>query len=131
LWDAAVRFVVGRGSLDVSELLPSLPPARGQELLAERADAVTMAHSFEGTMPPPSLESKPGNVVGPRYTLDDLLGIGGTGQVVAALDREVRRVVALKTLQGNVAHDKFVVARFVEEARITAQLEHPGIVPIY
>jgi formylglycine-generating enzyme required for sulfatase activity len=131
LWDAAVRFVVGRGALEVSELFPSLPAARAQELLSERADAVTMAHSFDGTIPPPSLESQPGNVVGPRYTLDDLLGVGGTGQVVAALDREVRRVVALKTLQSNVAQDKFVVARFVEEARITAQLEHPGIVPIY
>jgi formylglycine-generating enzyme required for sulfatase activity len=130
LWDAAVRFVVGRGALEVGELFPALPGGRADELLSERADAVTMAHSFDGTIPPPSV-SRPGQVVGPRYTLDDLLGVGGTGQVVAALDREVRRVVALKTLQSNVARDSFVVARFVEEARITAQLEHPGIVPIY
>ncbi len=131
LWDAAVRFVVGRGAAEVSELFPSLAAGRAQELLAERSDAVTMAHAFDGTMPPPSLESKPGHVAGPRYTLDDVLGIGGTGQVVSALDREVRRVVALKTLQSHVAQDSFVVARFIEEARITAQLEHPGIVPIY
>ncbi|MDB4939294.1 MAG: protein kinase [Labilithrix sp.] len=131
LWDAAVRFVVGRGAVEVSELFPSLDGARAEELLSARSEAVTMAHSFDGTIPPPSLHSKPGQVVGPRYTLDDLLGVGGTGQVVSALDREVRRVVALKTLQSNVAQDAFVVARFVEEARITAQLEHPGIVPIY
>ena len=130
LWDAAIRFVVGHGAVELKELFPALPPARAEELLAKRADALTMVHAFDGTIPPPSLASS-GNMVGPRYTLDDVLGVGGTGQVVAALDREVRRVVALKTLQSHVAQDSFVVARFVEEARITAQLEHPGIVPIY
>jgi serine/threonine-protein kinase len=50
--------------------------------------------------------------------------------VVAAFDRKTRRVVALKTLQDPYARDNVVARRFLEEARVTAQLEHPGIVPV-
>ena len=131
LWEAAVRYVAAKGTLPLAELIPSLPRERAEELLAARAEVVTIVHAFDGTIPPPSPETRPGHLVGPRYTLDDVLGVGGTGQVIAALDREVRRVVALKTLKTSIAQDPVVMARFVEEARITAQLEHPGIVPIY
>src|SRR5579864_2309009 len=61
----------------------------------------------------------------------EALGSGGVGDVVAALDREIRRVVALKTLQRQKAGDSVALSRFVEEARITAQLEHPNIIPVY
>jgi len=60
-----------------------------------------------------------------------MLGRGGVGEVVAALDREVRRTVALKTLNPSTALDPVLVNRFVEEARLTGQLEHPNIVPVY
>src|SRR4051794_33861660 len=92
LWEAAVRFVAARGSLRATELLPSLSADRVDELFEARADVPTMAQAFDGTIPPPSKETRPGHLIGPRYTLDDLLGVGGTGQVMAALDREVRRV---------------------------------------
>jgi formylglycine-generating enzyme required for sulfatase activity len=131
VWDAAVRYFTARGAIRPEELLPTLPPGRARELLTQRSELETIAHAYDGSMPPPSLEDAPGKLVGPRYTFHEELGAGGVGQVVAALDREVRRVVALKTLQQSVAHDPVVSARFVEEARITAQLEHPGIVPIY
>ena len=52
-------------------------------------------------------------------------------KLVAALDRETRRVVALKMLKQGAASEPVIVYRFVEEARITAQLEHPNIVPGY
>jgi serine/threonine-protein kinase len=80
---------------------------------------------------PPSFTLAPSEVAGNRYELRELLGAGGVGQVSAAFDHECRRVVALKTLQKGPAAEPMVAYRFIEEARITAQLEHPGIVPVY
>jgi serine/threonine-protein kinase len=51
--------------------------------------------------------------------------------VVRARDSVVPRVVALKTLRPGTERDAGVRARFETEARITAQLEHPNIVPVY
>jgi serine/threonine-protein kinase len=131
VWDAAVRYFTARGALRPEQLFPTIPRDRANSLITDRSEIETVAHKFDGSMPPPSVDPMPGRIVGPRYTFHEELGAGGVGQVVAALDREVRRVVALKTLQPGVATDPIVSARFVEEARITAQLEHPGVVPIY
>jgi tRNA A-37 threonylcarbamoyl transferase component Bud32 len=56
---------------------------------------------------------------------------GGLGQVFVALDREVRREVALKEMQPQHADDTANRGRFLREAEITGGLEHPGIVPVY
>lgn len=53
------------------------------------------------------------------------------GQVLVALDRELNREVALKEIQSRFAQQAENRARFVLEAEITRQLEHPGIVPVY
>ncbi len=66
-----------------------------------------------------------------RYDLGDALGAGGVGKVVAARDREIGRVVALKTLKHGADAQETVAHRFMSEARVTAQLEHPNIVPVY
>jgi eukaryotic-like serine/threonine-protein kinase len=58
------------------------------------------------------------------------LGRGGLGRVLIALDRTLGREVAVKELLPELAH-RDAVARFVREARITGQLEHPNIVPVY
>jgi len=72
----------------------------------------------------------PGTFEGPRYSSLETLGRGGMGRVVSALDREIGRIVALKTMAEPDA-GRPVVRRFLQEARITAQLEHPNIVPVY
>lgn len=68
-----------------------------------------------------------------QYSIKELLGQGGVGRVFLAFDRDIRRQVALKeprTDRDGVNKEK-VVARFIREARITGQLEHPNIVPVY
>ena len=65
-----------------------------------------------------------------RYSVVRLLGEGGMGEVFLAKDRNLGREVALKTIPPQ-RMDAKRLARFVAEARITAQLEHPGIVPIH
>jgi eukaryotic-like serine/threonine-protein kinase len=66
-----------------------------------------------------------------RYTIDRFLAKGGIGQVWLARDGHLERDVALKELRPDRANDAHTVARFIEEARITGQLEHPGIVPVH
>jgi WD40 repeat protein/tRNA A-37 threonylcarbamoyl transferase component Bud32 len=56
---------------------------------------------------------------------------GGIGQVSVALDVELNREVALKEIQPERADDVDSRARFLLEAAVTGQLEHPGVVPVY
>lgn len=56
---------------------------------------------------------------------------GGLGEVAVALDSELNREVALKTIQQRHADDNSSQARFTLEAKVTGSLEHPGIVPVY
>ncbi|MDP2316953.1 MAG: WD40 repeat domain-containing serine/threonine-protein kinase [Pseudomonadota bacterium] len=67
-----------------------------------------------------------GAAVGTRYAREGLLGLGGMGRVYAARDARLQRQVALK-----VAATPELAGRLACEARITAQLEHPGIVAVY
>jgi serine/threonine-protein kinase len=66
-----------------------------------------------------------------RYTLTRLHAKGGIGQIWLARDEHLGRDVALKELRPERGDGPGILARFVEEARITGQLEHPGIVPVY
>lgn len=70
-------------------------------------------------------------VTGPRFTVLGPHAEGGLGRVHLARDEQLRRTVALKEIRPERADDPRVRQRFLNEAEITGQLEHPGIVPIY
>jgi serine/threonine-protein kinase len=95
---------------DVAGSLATLPPADGPAL-------------------PPTVHYRPGSRE--RYTRTRLHARGGIGQVWLARDEDFGREVALKALLPERADSQATWLRFVEEARITGQLEHPGIVPVY
>lgn len=61
-----------------------------------------------------------------RFEPRDVLGAGGQGVVELAIDKTIGREVALKTLR-----EASLTSHFLREARVTGQLEHPGIIPIY
>ncbi len=67
---------------------------------------------------------------GTRYELRELIARGGMGVVYAAEDEKLNRRVALKILDTADANAE-LTARLIREARILAQLEHPGIVPVH
>jgi serine/threonine protein kinase len=64
-----------------------------------------------------------------RYLLEHEIARGGMGVVLRAVDCDIRREVAVKYLLDQTNAGKKL--RFVEEAQITGQLEHPNIVPIH
>ncbi len=63
-----------------------------------------------------------------RYERRQVLGIGGMGRVVVAHDRRLDRDVALKEVRADRPE---LEARLAREAKVTARLEHPGIVAVY
>ncbi len=66
-----------------------------------------------------------------RYRLIKPLGSGGLGNVWQARDDEFDRTVAIKEIKPHLSEDGESLARFLNEALLTASLEHPGIVPVY
>src|SRR4051794_27909564 len=100
IWAVACRWAAQGNRTDMREVFSRiLDTDKLKTLSSERMQADTQASVYEGSLPPPSIRepSSPAErVTGPRYTLRERLGSGGVGDVVAALDREIRRVVALK-----------------------------------
>jgi hypothetical protein len=66
-----------------------------------------------------------GTPFGERYELKNQAGVGGMGTVYQALDRQTGTLVALKILHSRATIEQ---ARFSQEARVLAELSHPGIV---
>lgn len=66
-----------------------------------------------------------------RFDELDLIGTGGMGLVVRAFDKDLRREVAIKVLAPQWLGSETETERFCAEARITGQLEHPYIIPVY
>ena len=65
------------------------------------------------------------------YDLLEILGEGGMGVVYAARQASVDRTVAVKMLKSDSARERVVRRKFLSEAVVTGDLEHPNIVPIY
>ncbi|MGW1869598.1 protein kinase domain-containing protein [Streptomyces mauvecolor] len=79
-----------------------------------------------------------GRVVAGRYELAALLGQGGMGQVWTAYDQRLDRRVAVKLLRpdrvagvGSAEEVDELRRRFVRECRVTAQVDHPGLVTVH
>lgn len=65
-----------------------------------------------------------------RYRLIEAIGEGGFGQVWAAHDPKIDRLVAVKVLTGDASNGR-QVARFAREAAVAGSLTHPNIVTIH
>src|SRR5689334_6242503 len=67
-----------------------------------------------------------------RYTVRSRLGAGGMGEVFAAHDAELDRMVALKVIKPNLAGSSPAArARFQREAQAMARLSHPNVVSVF
>ncbi|MFC8274363.1 protein kinase [Streptomyces sp. NPDC057271] len=77
-----------------------------------------------------------GRVIGGRYELSTVVGQGGMGQVWTAYDGRLDRRVAVKllrpaTMTGPATAAEELRRRFVRECRVTAQVDHPGLVTVH
>ncbi|MBL8797266.1 MAG: protein kinase [Planctomycetia bacterium] len=80
--------------------------------------------------PPPSIDDAlASRKKGQRYVVQGEIARGGMGAVLKAVDCDIRREVAVKYMLDE--KDAKKKARFIEEAQINGQLEHPNIVPVY
>ena len=66
-----------------------------------------------------------------HFELLEQIGQGGVGVVYLARDTQLNRTVAVKFLRPEVRQRRSAVLRFVTEAQITGQLQHPGIPPVH
>jgi serine/threonine protein kinase len=73
-------------------------------------------------LPEPFLREK-------KYEIGGTVAMGGMGAILSAREATTERTVAMKVMLNGFSVDH--LARFIAEAKVTARLEHPGIVPIY
>jgi len=103
-----------------------------EELGAERIP--TLAASIDATVVSPDALPAGAPAVPrtlDRFRLGRLLGEGGMGRVLEAYDPELRRTVAIKVVARPASADSEALSRFVAEAQIASQLQHPNIVPVH
>ena len=72
-----------------------------------------------------------GTTLGDRYTLTERIALGGMGEVWAATDTVLGRMVAVKLLHPGLSQEAGFVERFRAEARHTAALQHPNIATVF
>jgi eukaryotic-like serine/threonine-protein kinase len=77
----------------------------------------------------PILET--GSVLGGRYQILNILGVGGMGAVYQALDIELNRTIALKVIRPDLAGNQAIIDRFKQELILATQVTHKNVVRIY
>jgi WD40 repeat protein/serine/threonine protein kinase len=116
---------LGSASRVQGATLPSA--ARVSPLAASLNDTPARPASIR-TSPDPPRSPPEGDPLYPDYIVTGEQGKGGLGRVLRASDRRLGRTVAVKEM---LEDDPQHRARFLREARLTARLEHPSIVPVY
>ncbi len=108
-------------------------PVEAQELLHLVRDLDAAADNWKG--PIGTLESVDDliglSLPGGRYGIVSAIARGGMGAVYRALDSELERPLAVKVMSAKLVSGGVAERRFLDEARITGQLQHPGIPPIH
>lgn len=97
-------------------------PERGQEYLSIKA-------TLEQWLQPPTHPELLGRLE--RYEVESIVGWGGMGVVLKALDSELRRPVAIKILLPRWADNPVAKQRFLREARSAASVLHPSVIAIH
>jgi WD40 repeat protein len=103
-------------------------PRRDATITSSRApDQVDLTESLSTGSDVPRPTELP-VVATDHFRIDGERARGGLGRVLTAYDRRLDRTVAIKEL---LKADETLEARFLREARLTARLQHPAIVPVY
>jgi serine/threonine protein kinase len=109
--------------------LTSPAASDGPSPLAQTMADPTQAAVPQGGAKSPATASRPDAAA--RYELVGELGAGGMGRVDRVRDRDLLRDVAAKYLLPEMRRDRALLEQFLWEARVTAYLDHPNIVPVH
>ncbi|HEV2297844.1 MAG TPA: tetratricopeptide repeat protein [Candidatus Acidoferrales bacterium] len=74
---------------------------------------------------------EPGDELGHRYRIEQLLGQGGMGRVYKAYDKELERMIAVKVLQPELVSDPNAMQRFKQELLLASRISHKNILRIH
>src|SRR5713101_5953752 len=124
--EEGATFVVG----------PSTPPidsnaAAGDATLVDPSPTPAAGKPRLSNIFPKQNQLQPGDVLGGRFEILDVLGEGGMGTVYKALDREVDHLVALKLIRPEMAAHPAILARFKQELLTARQVTHRNVVRIH
>ncbi|MCD2191313.1 serine/threonine-protein kinase [Actinomycetospora soli] len=106
---------------------PDLSPPAAEEIIAAPSAAVPDPHDGDGAG---ASEDLTGRRLG-RYRVERVLRAGSMSTLYRAVDVRLDRLVALKVISPLLAADEEFRARFVDEARNIAAIDHPHVVPLW
>jgi hypothetical protein len=110
-----------------ADLKRTLEQMREARELLRRYDSETSTTGADTVIIPPDLSGRKTE----HFLIERRIGRGGMGEVYRALDTSLDRPVAVKLISPTVASTPQLVDRFVREARVQAQIDHPHIAHIY
>ncbi|HEX6960960.1 MAG TPA: protein kinase [Lacipirellula sp.] len=144
--ESTVEFLGGSSAIDESMLtshwegnLQGPAPTDSKATIKQR-ETVTGSFVSSSSLIVKSRNVRPTGVVtlpttspadAPDYELLNIIGEGGMGVVYAARQSSIARTVALKMLKGDDTSNHHQRDKFISEAVVTGELDHPNIVPIY
>ena len=122
--DAGLRAGFGKGDSHAGPSVLAVIESR----LGSETRIYLRDEAWEDT---PPLDQPAGAKGSERYQTPGEIARGGMGVIIRSRDRDLGRDVAMKVLHPRHANNKSMVRRFVEEAQIAGQLQHPGILQVY
>src|SRR5216684_79422 len=103
----------------------------GDVTFVDASPAATPGRARQSSAAPNRDHLQPGDVLGSRYEIWNVLGEGGLGTVYKALDREVDHLVALKLIRPDISAYPVILTRFKQELLTARQVTHRNVIRIY
>jgi eukaryotic-like serine/threonine-protein kinase len=129
--DPSRRNLLDDESLDRGMGIAFGPAANAKTVAGSPATPAIASSAVAATSPTRPIDAPGGRDRIGRFEVAGEIARGGVGSILKARDIEIGRDVALKVLLDDHAGNAEMASRFIEEARITGRLQHPGIVPVY
>ena len=123
-----IEQAVAQGQrIELDNLYPDLLGQDREIALAETQELLEELRQSQGLVSPWISAAS----TSARYEPIEPVSQGGMGKIWVAIDHDFDRQVAIKEILPEASNDPRIRDRFLRESRITAKLEHPGILPVY